>query len=226
MLGLSGKKRKNIDDDGCIEEDESGVYYDESVPEYQRQVIKIPDDYLIAMSNADYASSRKVLLGLSNPRYSPSTDVICQKMQTASGCPEAFLAARRIFAASLAASSIAGWIVGLGDRHLENILLDVSHGSLVHIDFGYAFGTGTSALPIPEIVPIKETRTILGALAPLNAREWLETDMARVLTALRAEKNLLEGAMDIFIRDPILDWKREDVGGDADKHVELKVLHA
>ena len=141
--------------------------------------------------------------------------------------PEAFLAARRVFAASLAASSISGWIVGLGDRHCENILLDVAHGSLIHVDFGYAFGTGTSTLSIPEIVPFRATRTFLGALEPLDAKEWLEADMARVLTALQSGKNLLEGAMDIFIRDPILDWTREtQKGDDVEKHVEMRVMHA
>ena len=143
------------------------------------------------MANAELHASNKILRGLSHPGYSPAEDAIRHKLQVASGCPEAFLAARRVFAASLAASSISGWIVGLGDRHCENILLDVSHGSLVHVDFGYAFGTGTLTLPIPEIVPFRATRTFLGALKPLDAREWLETDM-EVLTALRSGKNLLE----------------------------------
>ena len=47
-------------------------------------------------------------------------------------------------------------------------------GPLIHVDFGYAFGTGTSTLPIPEIVPFRATRTFLGALEPLDAKEWLE----------------------------------------------------
>jgi len=222
MFGLSGKKRKDIDGDTLIQEDRMGVMCDLS---------KVPrpthDDYLIAMANAELQASKKILRGLGHPGHSPAKDAIRQKLQVASGCPEAFLAARRVFAASLAASSISGWVVGLGDRHCENILLDVSHGSLVHVDFGYAFGTGTSTLPIPEIVPFRATRTFLGALEPLDAREWLETDMARVLTAFQSGKNLLEGAMDIFIRDPILDWTREtQQGDDVQKHVEMRVMHA
>ena len=58
-------------------------------------------------------------------------------------------------------------------------------------------------------------------------RDRLETDMARVLTAFQSGKNLLEGAMDIFIRDPILDWTREtQQGDDVQKHVEMRVMHA
>ena len=222
MLGLSGKKRKEIDGGSLVQEDKMGVTCDLSKVSRPAH-----DDYLTAMANAELHASNKILRGLSHPGYSPAEDAIRHKLQVASGCPEAFLAARRVFAASLAASSISGWIVGLGDRHCENILLDVSHGSLVHVDFGYAFGTGTLTLPIPEIVPFRATRTFLGALKPLDAREWLETDMARVLTALRSGKNLLEGAMDIFIRDPILDWTREtQKGDDVEKHVEMRVMHA
>jgi DNA-dependent protein kinase catalytic subunit len=222
MFGLSGKKRKEIDGDALIQEDKMGVMCD---------LTKVPrpahDDYLTAMANAELNASKKVLRGLGHPGHSPAKDAIRQKLQVSSGCPEAFLAARRVFAASLAASSISGWIVGLGDRHCENILLDVAHGSLIHVDFGYAFGTGTSTLPIPEIVPFRATRTFLGALEPLDAKEWLEADMARVLTALQSGKNLLEGAMDIFIRDPILDWTREtQKGDDVEKHVEMRVMHA
>lgn len=228
-FGLSGKKRKGLDDDAnnsVIKEDAMGVLYDQSdVPQDQRIDMKIPDDYLVAMANADSDTSRKILRGLAH--FSPPSDAIRQKLHIASGCPEAFLAARRVFAASLAASSIAGWIVGLGDRHPENILLDVSHGSLCHIDFGYAFGTGTSALPIPEIAPFRMTRTLIGTLAPLDAKAWLEIDMARVMTALQSGKNLLGAAMEIFITDPILDWNKErNISDDADKHVEMKVMHA
>ena len=35
------------------------------------------------------------------------------------------------------------YILGINDRHLENFLIDKTDGSLVAIDFGYAFGTST-----------------------------------------------------------------------------------
>ncbi len=33
---------------------------------------------------------------------------------------------------------------GVGDRHLQNILVHTASGALVPIDFGYSFGTGTA----------------------------------------------------------------------------------
>ncbi len=52
------------------------------------------------------------------------------------GSPEAFLAARRAYAASLAAVSVTGYVTGSGDRHLDNYLLHAPSGALVPIDFG------------------------------------------------------------------------------------------
>lgn len=37
---------------------------------------------------------------------------------------------------SVATSSMVGYILGLGDRHLQNILIDKKTAEVVHIDFG------------------------------------------------------------------------------------------
>ena len=37
---------------------------------------------------------------------------------------------------SVAVTSIVGYILGIGDRHLLNILLDQTTAEVVHIDFG------------------------------------------------------------------------------------------
>jgi phosphatidylinositol kinase/protein kinase (PI-3 family) len=46
--------------------------------------------------------------------------------------------------------SIIGHIVGLGDRHLDNILLDSSTGGVVHVDFNCVFLKGVN-LKVPEL---------------------------------------------------------------------------
>jgi len=40
---------------------------------------------------------------------------------------------------SVATTSIVGHILGLGDRHTSNILMDSYTGEVVHIDLGIAF---------------------------------------------------------------------------------------
>lgn len=46
---------------------------------------------------------------------------------------------RLAYTRSMAVSSLAGHIIGLGDRHLQNILLDTRTADAVHIDLGIAF---------------------------------------------------------------------------------------
>ena len=58
---------------------------------------------------------------------------------------------RQNYSRSVASNSIVGYILGLGDRHLNNILIDKTTGELVHIDFGITFEMGKS-LPSPEKV--------------------------------------------------------------------------
>jgi ataxia telangiectasia mutated family protein len=41
---------------------------------------------------------------------------------------------RLMYARSCAASSIVGWLVGVGDRHSANILLDYESAEVIHID--------------------------------------------------------------------------------------------
>lgn len=49
------------------------------------------------------------------------------------------------------ASTIA-FPIGIGDRHLENLLIDVTTGSVIQIDFGICFGMGSSVLQVSVIV--------------------------------------------------------------------------
>ena len=53
--------------------------------------------------------------------------------------PTAWFAIRLNYARSVATTSIVGHILGLGDRHTSNILMDNSSGEVVHIDLGIAF---------------------------------------------------------------------------------------
>ena len=51
------------------------------------------------------------------------------------------------YSRSAASSSIIGHVLGLGDRHVSNILIDKSTGELVHIDLGIAFEQARLDLP-------------------------------------------------------------------------------
>jgi serine/threonine-protein kinase ATR len=51
--------------------------------------------------------------------------------------PHAWYEARTIFTLSAAIWSGVGHVIGLGDRHSENILLDTTNGECVHVDFDW-----------------------------------------------------------------------------------------
>jgi ataxia telangiectasia mutated family protein len=53
--------------------------------------------------------------------------------------PISWFAMRLKYTRSVASTSIVGHVLGLGDRHLSNILLDKFTGQVVHIDLGIAF---------------------------------------------------------------------------------------
>lgn len=53
--------------------------------------------------------------------------------------PLAWFETRLNYSRSAATTSIIGHILGLGDRHISNILLDQVTGEVVHIDLGIAF---------------------------------------------------------------------------------------
>uniref|UniRef100_A0A4D5RS55 Serine/threonine-protein kinase ATR n=1 Tax=Ixodes scapularis TaxID=6945 RepID=A0A4D5RS55_IXOSC len=65
--------------------------------------------------------------------------------------PTAWYTARLSYARTLAVMSIVGFILGLGDRHGENILFDANCGDAVHVDFNCLFNKGET-FDWPELV--------------------------------------------------------------------------
>lgn len=71
--------------------------------------------------------------------------------------------ARVAAAVSHAVAYHAGYIIGLGDRHSHNILLDRKTAEVVHIDLGVAFEQGRF-LNTPELVPFRLTTNIVDGM--------------------------------------------------------------
>ena len=127
---------------------------------------------------------------------------------------------RSNFATSLSAMNASHYVLGIGDRHNGNTLV-TDRGLLVGIDFGVAFGKGAWACPVPELVPFRLTRQMLGVLSPLDSEALLKRSMTCVMLALRANKHLLKQNLSIFLEDPTMDWIMDnkrygDAGGARD----------
>lgn len=67
---------------------------------------------------------------------------------------------------------VIGYMIGLGDRHLENILLDECTGEVVHVDYAHIFDSAW-ALTIPELVPFRLTPNVSAFLQRLFRKEIL-----------------------------------------------------
>lgn len=57
--------------------------------------------------------------------------------------PEAFLSLRSHFICSHALLCVSHWVLGIGDRHLSNFMINIETGGMIGIDFGHAFGSAT-----------------------------------------------------------------------------------
>ncbi|CAI5729920.1 unnamed protein product [Peronospora destructor] len=84
------------------------------------------------------------------------------------------------FSKSLAVMSVLGYIVGLGDRHLDNILLCVNSGDILHIDHNVCFEKGRR-LKVPEVVPFRLTPMLQDALGLTGVEgnplvDWISVD--------------------------------------------------
>ena len=96
-------------------------------------------------------------------------DLLRRELFSLAPHPEEFLTMRNEFARSLATFSIAGYVLGIGDRHLDNYLIDKRSGEIVPIDFGASFGLAHAALPVPEYIPIRLGPQFMGILRPLDS---------------------------------------------------------
>ncbi|RLN72478.1 hypothetical protein BBJ28_00001056 [Nothophytophthora sp. Chile5] len=121
---------------------------------------------------------------------------------------QAFLLVRDHFLKSLAVFSACSYVLGIGDRHLDNFLLDHTNGRVIGIDFGVSFGAGASVLPVPELVPFRYTRQMAFVFEPYDGANLLAQDMQAVFEALRAKKQVIESVMDVFLHEPLMDWQQ------------------
>ena len=65
-----------------------------------------------------------------------------------------------------------GYILGLGDRHPSNIMMDRKTGNLIHCDFGESFDVARDREKFPETVPFRLTRMMRKAMEVL---EWSDS---------------------------------------------------
>eukprot|EP01126_Amoeba_proteus_P030658 TRINITY_DN30256_c0_g1_i1.p1 TRINITY_DN30256_c0_g1~~TRINITY_DN30256_c0_g1_i1.p1 ORF type:complete len:362 (+),score=73.07 TRINITY_DN30256_c0_g1_i1:57-1088(+) len=119
--------------------------------------------------------------------------------------PPEWFQKRLNYTRSVASNSMVGYILGLGDRHAQNILLDTNSGEIVQIDLGVAFDQG-KALPIPEIVPFRLTRDLVDAMGMTGVEGVFKRCCEETMEVLRAQMSQLVTVVEVFIHDPLYRW--------------------
>lgn len=111
-----------------------------------------------------------------------------------------------------------GHVLGLGDRHCENILFLETNGRIVHVDFSCLFERG-QLLEIPERVPFRLTQNLVDALSPLGWKGNFFHSCCSSLKMLKNSKMLLLSNLESLIHDPISDVKKTQGEPNAVLHI-------
>lgn len=113
---------------------------------------------------------------------------------------------QRQFCETTAISSIVGHILGLGDRHLQNILIDKTTCGIIHIDFAISFEKGRR-LKVPEVVPFRLTKVIEDGLSPYCDPKSFAYLCSQSLQVIRSSSRYLFDIFQFpFKLQPIYEW--------------------
>jgi serine/threonine-protein kinase ATR len=105
---------------------------------------------------------------------------------------------------------MVGHIVGLGDRHSQNILLDQKTAECVHVDFDVLFDKGL-LLTTPELAPFRLTRNIVDAMGVTGYEGVFRHSCECVMSILREKENcnVLVNNLEAFVHDPLVIWFKQ-----------------
>lgn len=132
--------------------------------------------------------------------------------------PATWYLARNTFTRLAAVMSIVGYIIGLGDRHCENILFLKDTGAVLHIDFDCLFDKGKT-LPVPEIVPFRLTQNLVDAMGITGVEGSFRVACEVTATLLRENEALLMNVLETLLYDPLLDWRSARAGSTPEDHL-------
>ncbi|ESP05458.1 hypothetical protein LOTGIDRAFT_181298 [Lottia gigantea] len=122
---------------------------------------------------------------------------------------------------SCAGYCVVTYVLGVGDRHLDNLLLSTS-GKLFHIDFGYILGRDPKPLP----PPMKLSKEMVEGMGGPNSKDFhdFKKHCYTAFLALRRSANLIMNLFSLMVNANI-----PDIALEPDKTVkkvqEKFVLH-
>lgn len=179
----------------------------------------------------DYREKKKILLNIEHrimTRMAPDYDhlTLMQKVEVfehalehtqgddlarllwlKSPSSEVWFDRRTNYTRSLAVMSMVGYILGLGDRHPSNLMLDRLSGKILHIDFGDCFEVAMNREKFPEKIPFRLTRMLVNAMEVTGIEGTYRRTSESVMTVLHRNKDSLMAVLEAFVYDPLLNWR-------------------
>lgn len=131
--------------------------------------------------------------------------------------------ARNSYVRTTAVMSIVGYILGLGDRHGENILFDSDSGDTVHVDFNCLFNKGES-FEVPEVVPFRLTQNMVHAMGPLGIEGPYRKCCEITLKVLQDQTPTLMSVLRPFVYDPLVGWSRQSKSDGRSERTDAQAM--
>ncbi|KAL4227217.1 hypothetical protein ACF0H5_012662 [Mactra antiquata] len=125
--------------------------------------------------------------------------------------PTSWYNARLAYCKTVAVMSMVGYILGLGDRHGENILFDSTSGDCIHVDLNCLFNRGET-FEWPEKVPFRLTHNLIHAMGPLKLEGIFRRACEVTLRVMRKESEPLMSMLKPFVYDPLVEWSKPSRG--------------
>ncbi|EEB07626.1 phosphatidylinositol kinase Tor2 [Schizosaccharomyces japonicus yFS275] len=191
----------------------------------------VPDSDTLHVLIRDYRESRKIMLNIEHRlmvQMAPDYDrlTVLQKVEVfeyallsttgqdlyrvlwlKSRSSEAWLDRRTNYSRSLAVMSMVGYILGLGDRHPSNLMLNRYTGKIIHIDFGDCFEVAMHREKFPEKIPFRLTRMLVNAMEVSGIEGTFRITCEHVMRVLRENKESLMAVLEAFVYDPLINWR-------------------
>ncbi|KAJ5731044.1 uncharacterized protein N7483_005552 [Penicillium malachiteum] len=118
---------------------------------------------------------------------------------------EAWFTARMRYTRSAAVMSMVGYVLGLGDRHGENLSFEEGTGGILHVDFNCLFDKGQT-FEKPEVVPFRLTHNMIDAFGAYGYNGPFRRTCEITLSLLRQNEDALMTILETFLHDPTTDF--------------------
>lgn len=120
---------------------------------------------------------------------------------------EVWLGRRTQYTRTLAVMSVVGYILGLGDRHPSNLMLDRRSGAILHIDFGDCFEVAMTREKFPEMIPFRLTRMLVKAMEACGIEGGYRGTAESTMQVVRANESSVMAMLEAFVHDPLINFR-------------------